>query len=134
MSEIEKSTPVFDDFDDVIIDASQPNRRICVRYIRHDIKATIRENKLFSFKGDIPVSLIDIGSKGALIETGKKLGIKKKITLSLYFNSGKFYKIKARTVYVLKIAGVYRYGVVFERYHNELGDALFETQVKLLLK
>ena len=112
----------------------QPNRRACVRYIRSDIKATIHQNVLFNFDGEIPVDLIDIGSKGVMIATGKKIGINQKITLSLAFDGGKTYKIKAKPVYVLKTASGFRYGIKFDQYNNELGDTLFETQLTLIFK
>ncbi|MGZ8135851.1 MAG: hypothetical protein ACXW1W_00975 [Methylococcaceae bacterium] len=109
------------------------NKRIATRYIRKDIIASVNNIGFFSSDKDIPVELVDIASKGALIWTTKKLDIKKKITLNLTFKTGKTFVIKARFVYKLGKT-VYRYGIKFDSYNNELGDYLLETQSKLVLK
>ena len=135
MSEFEENTEAFNDFADFDVEpAEYPNKRTCIRYIRSDITATVRKNGLLNFSGDIPVDLIDVGSKGALITTVKKIGNNSKITLSLNFHGGKTYKIQSKVVYVVKEPAGFRYGIKFDRYNNELGDYLFETQDKLVFK
>jgi len=135
MAESEENTEALNDFADFDVEPSEfPNKRTCVRYIRSDIKATVRSNGLFNFGGEIPVDLIDVSSKGALIATVKKIGINQKVTLSLCFDAGQTYKIKAKVVYAVTAPTDFRCGIKFDHYNNELGDYLFETQDKLLFK
>jgi hypothetical protein len=109
------------------------NRRVTTRFIRDDIATAIRFAGLLGFGKTISVGLVDIASKGVLISTKQKLGINKKIILTLRFKSGKVFVIKA---IVVRQAGSARneYGIKFDRYNNELGDYLLETQEKLIFK
>lgn len=134
MSESEENEALNDFADFEVEPPEHPNKRTCVRYIRSDIKAIVRNNGLLHFAAEIPVDLIDVGSKGVLIATDKKIGVNQKITLILHFNSGQSYTIKAKVVYVVKVSTSFRYGLKFDHYNNELGDYLFETQDKLLFK
>jgi len=109
------------------------NRRVTTRFIREDIVIDISFSGLLGFGKTISVDLVDIASKGVLISTNQKLGINKKIILTLRFKSGKVFVIKA---VVVRQTGSPRkeYGIKFDRYNNELGDYLLETQEKLIFK
>jgi len=109
------------------------NNRLSTRYIRKDIQVTISKNSLLNFGREIPVDLIDISSNGVLIRSHKKLNIRDKITLELKFDSGRTFIVKA--IVVRKSAQPdNQYGIKFDRYNNELGDYLLETQKELIFK
>jgi hypothetical protein len=127
-------TEAADDFFDFDISADQAiNNRITTRFIRKDIKVTFSKNGLFSFGRETPVDLIDISSKGVLIRSHKKLNIRGKITLELKFDSGKTFKIEGIVVRKPTLSNI-RYGIKFNRYNDELGNYLLETQKQLIFK
>ena len=109
------------------------NIRFATRFIRDDIAVSIKVHGLLGFRKYIPVDLMDIASKGVLISTSQRLGINKKITLTLQFKSGKIFVIKGM---VVRHSDSLRkeYGIKFDRYNNELGDYLLESQEKLIFK
>jgi hypothetical protein len=108
------------------------NNRLSTRYIRKDIQVTISKNSLLNFGREIPVDLIDISSNGVLIRSHKKLDVHDKITLELKFDSGRTFIVKA--IVVRKSTQPDQYGIKFDRYNNELGDYLLETQKELIFK
>ena len=108
------------------------NNRLSTRYIRKDIQVTISKNSLLNFGREIPVGLIDISSNGVLICSHKKLNVHDKITLELKFDSGRTFIVKA--IVVRKSTQPDQYGIKFDRYNNELGDYLLETQKELIFK
>jgi hypothetical protein len=127
-------TEAADDFFDFDLSADQAiNNRITTRFIRKDIKVTFSKNGLFSFGRETPVDLIDISSKGVLIRSHKKLNIRGKITLELKFDSGKTFKIEGIVVRKPTLSNI-RYGIKFNRYNDELGNYLLETQKQLIFK
>lgn len=109
------------------------NMRVTTRFIREDIAIAISFSGLLGFGKTISVDLVDIASKGVLISTNQKLGINKKITLTLQFKSGKVFVIQAIVVRCSSSLSN-EYGIRFDRYNNELGDYLLETQEKLIFK
>jgi hypothetical protein len=110
------------------------NIRSTTRFVREDITtASITVPALLGFSKTISVELIDVACKGVLISTDKKLSINKKTTLTLQFKSGKVFVIKATVVH-RSGSSQNKYGLKFDRYNNELGDYLLETQEKLLFK
>lgn len=109
------------------------NKRMSTRYIRKDIQATISKNSLLNFGREIPVDLIDISSNGVLIRSHKKLDVHDKITLELKFDSGRTFIVKAIVVRKSTRPDDH-YGIKFNRYNNELGDYLLETQKELIFK
>lgn len=118
-------------------DDLEKNKRDAVRYVREDIAASVCKIRLFNFgfltNKEILVELLDISSKGVLILTNKKLPLKKKITLTLKFEDEKTFQIKASVV--RKVPDLkYQYGIKFDRFNNDLGDYLLETQRKLIFK
>lgn len=112
---------------------SKKNIRIATRFIREDIAASINVSGLLSFGKVIPVKLMDIASRGVLISTNQRLSINKKIILTLQFQSGKEFVIKGIVVRRSNMSQG-EYGIRFDRYNNELGDYLLETQGKLIFK
>jgi hypothetical protein len=109
------------------------NNRITTRCLREDIKATLCKKRLFHLGRETPVDLIDISSKGVLVLSNQKFSIHDKVTLKLEFDSGKTFEIKAAVVRKSTPQGN-NYGIKFDRYNDELGDYLFETQKKLVFK
>jgi len=109
------------------------NHRIATRQVRKDITASLSDLGLLSFGKVIFVDLVDISSKGALVSTEAKVRVNKKVTLNLKFKSGKIFHIKALIVHSSGM-DTYQYGIKFDRYNNELGDYLLETQSKLVFK
>ncbi|MGJ0491244.1 PilZ domain-containing protein [Methylobacter sp.] len=109
------------------------NNRVATRYIRKDITVILSKNSLLNFAREIPVDLIDISSKGVLIRSHKKLNIRDKITLKLKFDRGKTFKIEGTVVRKSTLSNI-RYGIKFNRYNDELGDYLLETQKELIFR
>jgi hypothetical protein len=109
------------------------NHRIATRFIREDIDASVTDIGLLSHGKHFPVHLIDITSKGVLIESDKKLKVGQTLTLTLQFKSGKAFVIKAKVVRIAAESDK-QYGIKFDRYNNELGDHLLDTQTKLVFK
>lgn len=109
------------------------NQRTATRCVREDITATISNLGLFSFGKVVLVKLLDITSKGVLIATDTKLSLNQKFTLTLQFNTGKIFVIKA-TVARISTSRPTEYGIKFDQYNDELGDYLLETQSTLVFK
>jgi hypothetical protein len=123
---------------DVLFNSNYPedlvkNHRIATRFVREDIDASIGDLGLLSRGKTFPVKLIDITSKGVLIESEKNIKVGQKLTLTLQFKTGKTFVIKAK---VVRIAAESKkqYGIKFDKFNNELGDYLFDTQTKLVFK
>lgn len=112
---------------------SKKNIRVATRYIREDIAATVNVPSLLRFGKTISVKLMDIASRGVLISTNQRLGINKKLTLTLQFKSGKEFVIKGTIVRRSGLSGE-EYGIKFDRCNDELADYLLETQGKLIFK
>ncbi len=111
----------------------QKNSRIATRFIREDIAVRIKVSGLFGLRKTICVKLMDISSKGVLISTKHKVRVNNKITLFLQFKSGRTFAIKALVVRH-SVSSTDEYGIKFDRYNNELGDYLFESQENLIFK
>lgn len=110
------------------------NIRVATRFIRDDIAVSFSVSGLLGFGKTFSAELMDISTKGVLISTNQKLGINKKIILTLEFKSGKVFKINAIVAHNSDSLHNNEYGIKFDRYNNELGDYLFETQEKLVFK
>jgi len=118
-------------FGTLLPDDDEPiNKRIAVRYIRSDIKASLSGLGLFGFSKDISVNLLDISSKGAAIEYKKKLTLKSTAILIICFKDSTTFTIKAKIVHKRKN----QYGLQFEHFNNELGDHLLLSQNDLKFK
>ena len=133
MLDINHSTDINDLFDFDSQSDDTKNNRTTTRFIRDDITVTVKTPGRLYFGKPITVNLMDISCKGVLISTDKKFGINKQITLTLEFTSGKVFVIKAKTVRHTSLS-LNEYGLKFDRYNNELGDYLLESQDKLIFK
>jgi hypothetical protein len=109
------------------------NSRIATRFVREDITVRIKAPFLVIFHKNICVKLMDISSKGVLISTNHKLHVNNKIRLFLMFKSGRTFVIKALVVRH-SVSSADEYGIKFDRYNNELGEYLFESQENLIFK
>ncbi len=128
----------FDNDLDVLFNANFPedmvkNHRIATRFVREDIDASVSGLGILNRSKEFAVKLIDITSKGVLIESEKQLKINQTLTLTLKFKAGKAFVIKAKVVRIAANTNN-QYGVKFDRYNNELGDYLLDTQTKLVFK
>ncbi|MDP2901910.1 MAG: PilZ domain-containing protein [Methylovulum sp.] len=104
------------------------SHRIAAGFIRDEITASVNIGGLFGFGRTIPVDLMDITSKGALISAGQKLGINKKIKLALYIKSGKAFVINAVVARHTSVTDN-EYGLKFDRHNNELEAYLLEKKL-----
>lgn len=144
MSDFKENMDFSDDlFDFDFSEAPTPkknikNQRKTTRYIREDIAASVCKisgfNFGFRFNKDIYVELLDISSRGVLVETDQKLALNKKITITLTFEDNKSFLIPAKVVRGMMHNKKYHYGIKFDRSNDDLGDYLLETQRKLVFK
>jgi hypothetical protein len=114
------------------------NRRKSVRYLRNDIGATVRKIGIFNFvtlktNRDISVKLIDIGSRGVLVSTDKKLSLNKHVVLTLRFADFKEFVIPSVVVRKADLPKQ-QYGIKFDQANDKLADYLLATQKKLNFK
>jgi hypothetical protein len=77
--------------------------------------------------------LLDINCRGALITTHSIFRVNEKITLHLKFKSGRAFKINGIIAHRTVLEPC-QYGIKFNRYNDELGNYLLETQSKLIFK
>ncbi len=126
-----KDNDIFDDnFFKLLSDGQAENNRTAVRYIRTDITAIVNQPRFLFPAKKISVKLIDISCKGAAIKSEKKIRAKK-VILKLVFEDNKVFNIPAKIIYV---GCDYKYGLKFNRYDNELGNHMLDTQSDLLFK
>ncbi len=95
--------------------------RKTVRYIENTAKATFTFQQWFRSSTLVNISIIDISSKGACINSKKPLSINTKITLNIKLNNGYKDTIKA------KVIGIYKnknYGISFDSSQHELMDQI----------
>ncbi len=109
------------------------NHRVATRYIRKDITLSISGLHMFELGRSSRAELLDISSKGLLIGCERKLTLRKKIKLSLRFKSGKEFQLHG-TVIRISTTSPTEYGIKFDRFNDELGDYLLETQEHLIFK
>ncbi len=117
----------------ILLPDEQPNnKRIAIRYVRTDITASLSIKKFLFYSSLIPVTLLDISSKGAAIKSKKKLAVKKKVTIHLLFLDKKKFTISATIVH--KSKNKQFYGLKFDQFNNELGDYLLYSQSDLIFR
>lgn len=109
------------------------NHRVATRYVRKDISLSISGLHLFELGRSAPAELLDISSKGLLIGCQRKLTLRKKIKLSLRFKSGREFQLQG-TIIRVSTTSPTEYGIKFDRFNDELGDYLLETQEHLIFK
>lgn len=114
------------------------HKRKSIRYIRDDIKASIKEVTLFNSKAMATITLHDVSSHGALISVPKKIKFKpyQKVRLILEFADGKSFDIEATVVHSKKVVHhqnilTKEFGLKFSKRNNKLGDYLVKTQTDL---
>lgn len=111
-------------------------QRATVRYVRDDIAVAICKTNPIIFGREIFIELaelIDINCRGALITTSASFRVNEKIMLNLKFKSGRSFKIKGVIVHRTVLPPC-QYGIKFNRYNDDLGNYLLETQSKLIFK
>lgn len=119
----------FDELDQIDALATTPaNKRITVRYRRHDLNTSITVRSLWFSAQEIAVKLVDISSKGAAIICDKKLKLKARLVLSVQFPDQKSFSVNAVVVHC---GNAPRYGLKFDRSQNDLAEHLLETQTDL---
>ncbi len=129
-----KKPPMLDDdfFNEPVIDDSFVNKRSAIRYVRKDITAVLFCRGFFK-EINLIVKLVDISSKGALIDSSRKIS-QKNLSLQLIFKDGKKFRLPATIVHHRNNNGHYSYGLKFDRISNKLGEHLLNTQTDLLMK
>ena len=117
----------------VISDDLETNRRITVRYVREDIKASLSNVKIHFFGAPLNIQLLDLSTKGALVASDRKIRKNKKLTLILEFEDSRTFEIEARIVR-LDAFIPNTYGIKFNKYNDALGDYILKTQTNLVFK
>ena len=125
-----------DDLEDDLqldLDDLENNRRRTIRYVRDDIAAHLIVYKLIGKSKPINVELLDVSSKGALINApGTKFGINTKVDLELIFKSdSRPFTITGTIVRKTEDMNV---GIKFSSYQNDLGDHLLDTHTDLVFR
>jgi hypothetical protein len=130
------------DFSEDLLDVNfldkvrKQQQRATVRYVRDDITVAICKHNPFVFGKEVFIDLgelIDINCRGLLVSSNARLKISDKIVLNLRFKSGRSFKIIGSIVHKSALSP-FQYGVKFDRYNDELGNYLLETQSKLIFK
>ncbi|MBS3964451.1 MAG: PilZ domain-containing protein [Methylomonas sp.] len=103
------------------------NQRLAVRYLRSDIKATLKVANFF-YPRLYPIVLRDISSKGAAILCEKKIRKNTTVCLYLLFGDGKRFAIDARVVHSQAYPV---HGLKFCKRNFELAEHLLQTQSDL---
>ncbi len=114
---------------EIELDNSWSNKRVAVRYLRNDIKATIKIHS-FWYPRLVQVLLRDVSSRGAAVFSEKKLGKNKRICLYLLFKDGSRFDINATVAYCDHEN--HRYGIKFDNIDKPLAEHLLHTQTELL--
>ncbi len=113
----------FDFFENSPIEAIK-NSRKTVRYGIHSIKAKLKRDSLFASKKTLIVWVLNISSKGALIEMKTAVKLKGKVTLTIYFDPQHIFSVPAQVVRAEKES---IYGLQFLSYQHELADYLVDN-------
>lgn len=126
MTEDDINKLIFKTFKD---DAKLENQRAAIRYIRSDISVSISKPGLFNLTKFIPVTLLDISSKGATIECNLKIAVNKAVIIYLLFTDNTNFTINATVMHLSYNANTKnKYGLKFSRMSNALGDFLLSSQ------
>ena len=106
------------------------NRRRSVRYAFSDLTGHFESNSIIKWNKRKDVVILDISSKGALIECEEGLKLKVKGGLILEFALESAYRISGQIV--RKIGNTY--GIRFDKYNHELNDYLVSSGKSFLIK
>jgi len=99
------------------------NNRKTVRYTIQSVKAKLVRNSLLASSKPFIVWVLNISSKGALIEMKVPKKIKGKVTLTIYFTPEHIFSVPAQ---IVREEGIDIYGLQFLSYQHELADYLVE--------
>jgi hypothetical protein len=133
------SLDCFDEFDFFDKSKRPKERRKAIRYIREDIDVIIVRGLPLSFYINKTAKLMDINSKGMLVDS-KLLSLNKSYEFILLFTTGIKFNVKGRVVNHSILSPInqhelkYLCGIKFDRFYDELGDYLLKTQDKLIIK
>ncbi len=115
------------------LDELENNRRRTIRYVRDDIDAQLTVYKLIGKSKPINVELLDVSSKGALINApSTTFRINSKVDLELIFKSDSRPFTIPGTI-VRKTVDM-NFGIKFSSYQNNLGDHLLDTHTDLVFR
>jgi PilZ domain len=108
------------------------NRRLGVRFVRNDIIVTLWKAGTLSvaFKSmrrERSVKLVDISSRGVLVESTFRLNVNKKVLLTLSFVDGFTFQLLS-TVVRKDAANIHRYGIKFDKANHHLAEHLLKSQ------
>lgn len=97
------------------------NQRKTIRYAFHGIEFSLKINSLTGRRILLPINVIDISSKGAMIQCDKQLRLRTKVVLKFYFSPKKSFNLRAR---VIRRKDKNCYGLIFEKHYHKLIDFL----------
>jgi hypothetical protein len=103
---------------------SKKNNRKTIRYAFHPIEAKLKKNSVMSLNSSLTVLVLNISSKGAIIELKKPLKLRGKTTLTIHFDSQNIFTIPAR---VVRKEGKLVYGLQFLDFQHKLTDYLVNS-------
>ena len=98
------------------------NNRKTVRYAFEPIEAKLNK-KYFTKNIDFTVLILDISSRGALIELKKPSKLRRKVTLIIQLGTQNFFRCPAQ---IVRNEGETRYGLQFVKNQHELIDHLID--------
>ena len=98
------------------------NNRKTVRYAFEPIEAKLNK-KYFTKNIDFTVLILDISSRGALIELQKPSKLRRKVTLIIQLGTQNFFRCPAQ---IVRNEGETRYGLQFVKNQHELIDHLID--------
>lgn len=103
---------------------AKKNNRKTIRYAFHPIEAKLKKSSVISLNSSLTVLVLNISSKGAIIELKKPLKLRGKTTLTLHFDSQNIFVIPAR---VVRKEGKLVYGLQFLDFQHKLTDYLVNS-------
>ncbi len=105
-------------------DSKQKNNRKTIRYAFHPIEAKLKKTSVMGLNINQTVLVLNISSKGAIIELKKPLKLSGKTTLTIHFDSQNVFIIPAR---VVRKEGKIIYGLHFLNFQHDLTDFLVNS-------
>ncbi len=105
-------------------DSKQKNNRKTIRYAFHPIEAKLKKNSVMGLNINQTVLVLNISSKGAIIELKKPTKLSGKMTLTIHFDSQNVFIIPAR---IVRKEGKIIYGLHFLNFQHDLTDFLVNS-------
>ncbi len=103
---------------------SKQNNRQTIRYAFHPIEAKLKKNSVMNLNSSLTVLVLNISSKGAIIELKKPFKLRGKTTLTIHFDSQNIFVIPAR---VVRRESKIVYGLQFLDFQHKLTDYLVNS-------